>query len=40
MKILIDKNIPYVEHFFADHIDHIEYFSDEDFEIESIKEDQ
>ena len=39
MKILIDKNIPYVEHFFADHIDHIEYFSDEDFEIESIKED-
>ncbi len=39
MKILIDKNIPYVEHFFVDHLDQIEYFSDEDFEIESVKED-
>ncbi|RPH01318.1 MAG: hypothetical protein CBD12_003085 [Amoebophilaceae bacterium TMED152] len=39
MKIFIDKNIPYVEHLFADHIDQIEYFSDEDFEIENIKED-
>jgi len=39
MKILIDKNIPYVEHFFADHLDQIEYFSDEDFEIENVKED-
>ena len=38
MKILIDKNIPYVEHFFADHLDQIEYFSDEDFEIENVKE--
>ena len=24
MKILIDKNIPYVEHFFVDYIDQIE----------------
>ena len=39
MKILIDKNIPYVEHFFADHLDQIEYFSDEDFKIENVKED-
>ena len=39
MKILIDKNIPYIEHFFADHIDQIEYFCDEDFEIENVTED-
>ena len=39
MKILIDKNIPYVEHFFADHLDQIQYFFDEDFEIENVKED-
>ena len=39
MKILIDKNIPYVEHFFSDHINQIEYFSDMDLEIEKVKED-
>ena len=39
MKILIDKNIPYTEHFFADYLNQIEYFSDKDFEIEKVKED-
>ena len=39
MKILIDKNIPYIEHFFADYLDQIEYFSDNDFQIEKVKED-
>ena len=39
MKILIDKNIPYVEHFFSDHINQIEYFSDMYLEIEKVKED-
>ena len=39
MKILIDKNIPYVEHFFADHLDQIEYFTDQKFEINMVRED-
>ena len=39
MKILIDKNIPYVEHFFQDHLDNIEYFTDQDFDISKVAED-
>ena len=39
MKILIDENIPYVEHFFHDYLDDIEYFKDKEFEINMVKED-
>ena len=39
MKILIDENIPYVEHFFHDYLDDIEYFKDKEFEINTVKED-
>ena len=39
MKILIDRNIPYIEHFFHDHLEKIEYFSDQNFDIEKVKED-
>ena len=37
MKILIDENIPYVEHFFHDYLDDIEYFKDKEFEINMVK---
>tara|TARA_B000000475_G_scaffold20872_1_gene16788 strand:- start:2521 stop:3618 length:1098 start_codon:yes stop_codon:yes gene_type:complete len=36
MKILIDKNIPYTEHFFQDHLNDIEYFTDQDFDISKV----
>ena len=36
MKILIDENIPYVEHFFHDYLDDIEYFKDKEFEINTV----
>ena len=39
MKILIDKNIPYTEHFFQDHLNDIEYFTDQDFDISKVAED-
>ena len=39
MKILIDKNIPYIEHFFADHIDQIEYFSMKILRLRASKKD-
>lgn len=39
MKILIDKNIPYVEHFFQEHLNDIEYFTDHDFDISEVAED-
>ena len=39
MKILIDKNIPYVAHFFQDHLNDIEYFTDQDFDISEVEED-
>ena len=38
MKILIDKNIPYTEHFFQDHLNDIEYFTDQDFDISKVAE--
>lgn len=38
MKILIDKNIPYIEHFFQDYLDDIEYFTDQDFDISKVAE--
>ena len=38
MKILIDKNIPYVAHFFQDHLNDIEYFIDQDFDIPKYPE--
>ena len=40
MKILIDENIPYVEHFFHDYLDDIEYFKDKEFEINMVKEEK
>ena len=39
MKILIDENIPYIEHFFHDYLDDIEYFKDKEFQINMVKED-
>ena len=39
MKILIDKNIPYIEHFFQDYLNDIEYFTDQDFDISKVAED-
>ena len=36
MKILIDKNIPYTEHFFQDYLNDIEYFTDQDFDISKV----
>tara|TARA_B100000900_G_scaffold391828_1_gene386787 strand:- start:41 stop:1138 length:1098 start_codon:yes stop_codon:yes gene_type:complete len=36
MKILIDKNIPYTEHFFQDHLNDIEYFTDQEFDISKV----
>ena len=39
MKILVDENIPYIDHFFHDYLNDIEYFRDKDFEIDMVKED-
>ena len=39
MKILVDENIPYIEHFFHDYLNDIEYFKDKEFEINMVRED-